>query len=99
MTREFFHEDKLMFYLSVTVCMAKRDMYNLQQMLMHSFPDLAHEFLIREEGALVESAGDALLVRRCVEQYHIGALFGTRRGMGHVSGYFRYYFIPPQHLK
>lgn len=44
MAKEFFHEDRQMFYLSATVCRAKQEMYNLQQILKHLFADLAHEF-------------------------------------------------------
>lgn len=62
MAREFFHEDKLIFYLSARVCRAKQEMYNFQQMLTHSFPDLAHEFILQEEDTLVKNAGEALIV-------------------------------------
>ena len=51
--------------IAAIACNAQREIYNLQRLVMRNFPEMANELVFDEEGTIVESVGDALLVKKC----------------------------------
>ena len=64
-TSQFLLESHFMSALAVVSCNSQREIYNLQWLVMRNFPEMSNELIFEEEGFVVESVGDALLVKKC----------------------------------
>ena len=51
--------------MAAVACNTQCEIYNLQRLVLCNFPEMANELIFSEEGTVVESVGDALLVEKC----------------------------------
>ena len=65
LAKEFIRENSFLSALAAVLCSAQRDIYNMQRLIMHSFPEVANEIILQEEGTVIENVGDAILVKKC----------------------------------
>ena len=64
---EFIKENRLMRTTAATLCALKGELYRLQLLNVHSFPDTVGQIIFEEPGKVIQPAGDAWLVKECLE--------------------------------
>lgn len=65
LAKEFLIENRLIHTIAKVMCNTQKEIYSLQNLVVHSFPELAHEIMFQEPGVIVENSGDAIVIKRC----------------------------------
>ena len=73
LTRKFIYDHELTVQMSRSICMANKEIRNLQKWIIGTNIDMASEYLFPSYGKMVTSMGDGLLLHQCKEiiQYTI----------------------------
>ena len=63
--QQFIHEHEIVTQLAHSLCLANKELRQLQRWILNSFADTASEYLFPEPGKLVETLGEGLLLHSC----------------------------------